>query len=213
MEKDLSALRENYGIKNLEEEHCPEQPFELFELWINEAIDAISVDANAMIVSTVGKDLQPTSRTVLLKAYEEHEFVFYTHYDSKKGIEIDENPKVSLIFWWKELERQVRIEGAAHKISTAKSEAYFQQRPKGSQIGATASPQSQAITKKELLENFKQIETRFKDAEQLPLPNEWGGYAVTPTLFEFWQGRPNRMHDRIEYQLKDQSWAKKRLSP
>lgn len=213
MEKDLSALRENYAKRELEENNCPEQPFELFKLWLNEAIEEISVDANAMILSTVGKDLQPTSRTVLLKALEGEELVFYTHYDSKKGLEINSNPKVSLIFWWKELERQVRIEGIAHKISKERSEAYFHQRPKGSQIGATASPQSKTITKEKLLENFKQIEDQFKDAKNLPLPNEWGGYAIQPNLFEFWQGRPNRMHDRVEYQLIDQTWIKNRLSP
>lgn len=213
MEKKLADLRENYGIKELSESNCPENPFDLFDLWLHEAMDTIPADANAMTLSTVGADGQPSSRTVLLKGVNEQEFLFFTHYTGKKGIQIAENPKVSLLFWWKELERQVRIEGIARKVSREKSEDYFHTRPKGSQIGAAASPQSTAISREQLLKNFTDLEEKYKEVNQIPLPENWGGYAVQPTLIEFWQGRPNRMHDRVEYTLQNQSWRKQRLAP
>lgn len=213
MEKKLADLRENYGIKDLNEDFCPKNPFELFELWLSEATEAIPNDANAMTLCTVGSDAQPSARTVLLKGLNEEEFLFFTHYTGKKGRQIEENPQVSLLFWWKELERQVRIEGIAYKVSKEKSEEYFHTRPKGSQIGAAASPQSTAITRSELIANFEKIELQYQDHEAIPLPDHWGGYAVRPHLIEFWQGRPNRMHDRVEYFLSDSTWTKRRLAP
>ncbi len=210
---NLSNLRENYGIRELNETNCPETPFPLFELWMAEAVEKIDVDANSMIISTTGKDMQPSSRAVLLKDFTDNQFIFYTHYTSKKGIQISENSKVSLLFWWKELERQIRIEGQAHKIPREISEAYFHSRPKGSQIGAMASTQSSDCTKELLQKNFDQIEAQFKEDKNIPLPKDWGGYAVTPVLIEFWQGRPNRMHDRIEYRLFNKNWQKRRLAP
>lgn len=213
MEKKLADLRENYGIKELNEENCPQNPFELFDLWLNEAMDTIPADANAMTLSTVGADGQPSSRTVLLKGVNEQEFLFFTHYTGKKGIQIAENPKVSLLFWWKELERQVRIEGIVQKVSREKSKEYFHTRPKGSQIGAAASPQSQTVLKKELIEKFQNIELLYQQQDNIPLPENWGGYAVIPHLIEFWQGRPNRMHDRVEYLIQNQKWVKRRLAP
>lgn len=213
MEKKLADLRENYGIKELNEDFCPKNPFELFELWLSEATEAIPNDANAMTLCTVGSDAQPSARTVLLKGLNEEEFLLFTHYTGKKGIQIEENPKVSLLFWWKELERQVRIEGIAAKVSREKSEDYFHTRPFGSQIGAAASPQSQVISKKQLFENFKILEKQYAGQTEIPLPENWGGYAVRPHLIEFWQGRPNRMHDRIEYSLQNSEWIKHRLAP
>lgn len=213
MEKKLADLRENYGIKELNANNCPDNPFVLFDLWLNEAMDTIPADANAMTLSTVGADGQPSSRTVLLKGVNEQEFLFFTHYTGKKGWQIEENPKISLLFWWKELERQVRIEGVAKKVSREKSEDYFHTRPKGSQIGAAASPQSQVIIKEELIKKFIHLENLYQDTDNIPLPENWGGYAVTPNLIEFWQGRPNRMHDRVEYKLQNQLWIKQRLAP
>lgn len=213
MEKKLADLRENYGIKELLEEQCSENPFELFSLWMSEATDTIPNDANAMTICTVGIDGQPSARTVLLKGITDEEFLFFTHYTGKKGLQIAENPKVSILFWWKELERQVRIEGIARKISREKSEEYFHTRPKGSQIGALASPQSQVISKEQLQQRFEDFDLQFQEQKNIPLPDHWGGYAVQPHLIEFWQGRPNRMHDRIEYQFINNVWTKNRLAP
>ena len=213
MEKELEDLRENYGKRELNENLCPESPFELFELWINEAISLIQIDANAMALTTVGADGQPSSRMVLLKGFVQEKFYFYTHYFGRKGNQMKANPKVALLFWWKELERQVRIEGFVQKTSQDESRAYFQSRPKGSQIGSSASPQSTLITKEQLIQNFKLLEDKYRNVEKLPLPDDWGGYEVTPHLMEFWQGRPNRMHDRIEYVLKENIWVRCRLAP
>lgn len=213
MEKTLAELRENYGKDELLESESPENPYHLLQQWLDDATKSIENDSNAMTLSTVGKDGQPSSRTVLLKEIHEDRFVFYTNYEGKKGLQMAENPKVCLLFWWKELERQIRIEGVVKKVSEETSRAYFHTRPIGSQIGAMASPQSQITTKEQLLDNFNLIEEKYKGLPQLPLPAHWGGYAVTPHLIEFWQGRPNRMHDRIEYQLEGNVWVKNRLAP
>lgn len=213
MKKDLSILRENYNLQELNEESCPDNPIQLFEQWMKEAVEKISVDANAMNISTVGKNMRPATRTVLLKELHDDGFIFYTHYNSQKGLEIAENPNVCLHFWWKELERQVRIQGIAKPITREQSEAYFNSRPKGSQIGAIASPQSQKVTKQTLVENFQNAEEKYKHLESIQMPETWGGYIVTADLIEFWQGRPNRMHDRIEYELTDGEWTKHRLAP
>jgi pyridoxamine-phosphate oxidase len=187
--------------------------FLLIQQWLDEATRSIENDSNAMILSTAGIDGQPSSRAVLLKEVHQDKFVFYTNYEGHKGMQMAENPKVSLLFWWKELERQIRIEGIVEKVSLETSETYFHSRPKGSQIGATASPQSQITSKEQLIQNFEVIEKKYKDQEELPLPAHWGGYSVTAHLIEFWQGRPNRMHDRIEYILENKVWAKNRLAP
>ncbi len=213
MEKTLAELRETYGKNELLESQCPENPFILIQQWLDEATRSIENDSNAMILSTAGIDGQPSSRAVLLKEVHQDKFVFYTNYEGHKGMQMAENPKVSLLFWWKELERQIRIEGIVEKVSLETSETYFHSRPKGSQIGATASPQSQITSKEQLIQNFEVIEKKYKDQEELPLPAHWGGYSVTAHLIEFWQGRPNRMHDRIEYILENKVWAKNRLAP
>lgn len=213
MEKTLAELRETYGKNELLEAQCPENPYLLIQQWLEEATRTIENDANAMFLSTVGSDGQPSSRTVLLKEVHEDKFVFFTNYEGRKGVQMAQNPKVSLLFWWKELERQIRIEGIVEKVPKEVSETYFHSRPYGSQIGATASPQSQITTKEQLLHNFEVIGEKYKDQDELPLPAHWGGYAVTAHLIEFWQGRPNRMHDRVEYQLENNVWVKNRLAP
>ena len=213
MEKKLADHRENYEKHELLESQCPENPFDLVEQWISEATKALENDVNAMFLSTAGNDDQPSSRAVLLKEIYEEKFVFYTNYESRKGIQISENPKVSLLFWWKELERQIRIDGIAEKVSRETSEAYFHIRPVGSQIGAVASPQSQIVTKDQLIQSFEEADNKYKGLTQIPLPAQWGGYTVTPHLIESWQGRPNRMHDRIEYILEENVWVKNRLAP
>ncbi|MCO5229850.1 MAG: pyridoxamine 5'-phosphate oxidase [Chitinophagales bacterium] len=213
MMKNLANLREKYGIQTLDENQCPNNPFHLFEQWMQEAIECIPNDANAMSISTVGSNGAPSSRMVLLKEVSEEKFIFFTHYDGKKGLQIEQNANVALLFWWKELERQVRIEGYAQKIEKFKSEEYFHSRPKGSQIGALSSPQSQVVTKEQLISNFQELEEKYKDNELVPLSDTWGGYAIEPHLIEFWQGRPNRMHDRVEYILEKDNWAKRRLAP
>lgn len=213
MEKKLAELRENYGIKELLEEKCPENPFELVDSWILEATEKVNADANAMVLTTVGNDGQPSSRMVLLKEVSDQKFVFYTNYKGKKARQMQENKKVALLFWWVELERQLRVEGTVKKLSREKNEIYFHSRPKGSQIGATASPQSTIISREKLVQNYEKIEDQYQNEKQLPLPEQWGGYEVTPHLIEFWQGRPNRLHDRVEYTLEGKQWSKKRLAP
>ena len=214
MEKDLTDLRENYKKGELNEKDCPENPLVLFDKWLNEAINVIKEDANAMTVSTADAHGHPSSRNVLLKQVHENKFVFYTHYNSKKGKQIAENPNVCILFWWKELERQVRIEGTAEKVSKAMSEHYFHSRPIASQIGSAASPQSQEVTQEQLAQNFKDLDEKYGQLSQMPKPDDWGGYAITPNLIEFWQGRPNRLHDRVEYQIDGQgNWNKRRIAP
>jgi pyridoxamine 5'-phosphate oxidase len=214
MEKPLADLRENYGFGALLEADCPDIPRPLFEKWLSEAMAQEKPDPNAMTLCTVNADGQPSARTVLLKGItDEDGFLLFTHYTGKKGKDIEENDKVALLFWWRNLERQVRIEGSASKVSREKSQAYFHTRPKGSQIGAAASPQSEVVSRAALLESFEALTKRYADAEQIPLPENWGGYEVKPQLIEFWQGRPNRLHDRIQYRLVDGQWLKERLAP
>lgn len=213
MEKTLADLRENYGMNTLSEVESPENPMELFKIWLDEALSMVAIEPNAMTIATVGADGKPSARTILLKGINEEGFMFFTHYTSKKGIQIQENQQVSLLFWWRELERQVRIEGPAVKVSREKSEQYFHTRPKGSQIGAVASPQSKIITREALEQNFKSLESQYKDVNEVPLPDNWGGYIVVPELIEFWQGRQNRLHDRVEYIKEGQIWKRHRLAP
>jgi pyridoxamine 5'-phosphate oxidase len=213
MEKPLADLRENYGYSVLLEASCPENPMILFEKWLDEAMKAVTLEPNGMTLATVNAYGQPSARTVLLKGLTDDGFLFFTHYTGRKGREIAENNKVCLLFWWSELERQVRIEGSASKVSREKSESYFHSRPKGSQIGAAASPQSEVISREALIDRFEQLAERYKDADRIPLPENWGGYIVKPELIEFWQGRPNRLHDRIQYRKKGDLWVMERLAP
>lgn len=215
MEKDLSNYRKVYIKKELLKKDVPENPIELFQKWFHDVEQSNSVDeANAMTISTIGNDGFPKSRIVLLKKFTWEGFIFYTNYDSEKGKAIANNPNVCLSFFWQGMEQQIIIKGTAEKIAENLSDGYFESRPDGSKLGAWASNQSNVVSsKKELDANLKRYEETFKGKE-IPRPAHWGGYIVKPHSIEFWQGRPNRMHDRIRYELqKDYSWKTDRLAP
>lgn len=211
----LQDLRENYDLAKLERADLAESPFQQFEKWFNYALEKKVKEPNAMTLATVNAEGQPSGRIVLLKEFNENGFIFYTNYDSRKGRDMQSNAKVALVFCWLSLHKQIRIEGKVEKISTDKSTKYFQSRPKGSQIGATASPQSEVIETRDILEtNAKNLEEYYAEAENLPKPKNWGGYLVRPTTIEFWQGRPSRLHDRLRYSLeKNGEWKIERLAP
>ncbi len=212
---NLEEIRTNYSMMELDEKIVNENPMEQFKTWLQAAMDAEALEPTAATLSTVSKDMQPSSRVILLKEVTESGFVFYTNYESKKGMEMVFNPKVSLLFMWKELQRQLRIEGTVSKIDQNKSKKYFQSRPRGSQLSAWASEQSATVISRDYLEHQKQnLTLKFKDEDPLPLPDFWGGYEVIPSYFEFWQGRMDRLHDRIVYrQAEDAKWKIERLAP
>jgi pyridoxamine 5'-phosphate oxidase len=215
MEKDLSNYRKVYLKKELLKEDVPENPMELFQKWFHDIEQSNTVDeANAMTISTIGTDGFPKSRIVLLKKITWEGFIFYTNYRSEKGKAITANNHVCLSFFWQGMEQQVIIKGIAEKIAENLSDGYFESRPEGSKLGAWASNQSEIVSsKKELEHNLKKFEHDFKNKE-IPRPAHWGGYIVKPQSIEFWQGRPNRMHDRIRYTLQeDFSWTTDRLAP
>lgn len=210
----LSELRQEYSKQSLDERNVNPDPLVQFERWFREAIDAQSKEANAMTLSTVSADGQPHGRIVLLKGLENGAFSFFTNYSSKKGEELKRNNRAALTFFWAELERQIRIEGVVEKVDPAVSDAYFHSRPVGSQIGAWVSNQSEELVSREVLEEKKEAYTqKYAGLEIVPRPPHWGGYALTPRLIEFWQGRPSRLHDRIRYTLNAGSWQIVRLSP
>ena len=210
----LSSMRVHYASELFDIEHCTADPFIQFGKWFNEAVAAELTEPNAMTLATATKDGKPAARIVLLKECNQEGFVFYTNYASDKGKEIAENNAVALVFNWLELHRQVRIEGYASKVSTEVSTEYFQSRPRGSQVGAWASPQSSIIASREEIEQKRDaIEKQYADQEVLPLPPFWGGYLVIPDKIEFWQGRPNRLHDRILYTKEENTWHRNRLAP
>jgi pyridoxamine 5'-phosphate oxidase len=211
---DLASIRKDYSKAALDIKNVSQDPISQFTKWFDEAIAAKVPEPNAMNLATINENGRPASRIVLLKGVEDHKFVFYTNYQSRKGKELDRNPACSLTFFWPELERQVRIEGVASRIDEKRSEKYFQSRPRGSQIGAWASPQSTLISDRSLLEErAKQIEAKFKGQDVLPKPNQWGGYEIDPLMIEFWQGRQSRLHDRILYTKDDGVWKINRLAP
>lgn len=213
--KDLSNYRKSYDKSELLEASIPEDPMNLFNKWFHEVKDFGGIEEiNAMTVSTIGLDGFPKARIVLLKQYTYEGFIFYTNYDSEKGKAIAHNPNVCLSFFWHSLERQVIIKGTAVKTSENISDGYFESRPNGSKLGAIVSNQSEIIPSRIVLEEkLKQLEIDF-EGKEIPRPNNWGGFLVKPLEVEFWQGRPNRLHDRIRYQLqKDFSWNIDRLSP
>lgn len=213
--QDLSNYRKSYEKSELLESNIPEDPINLFNRWFHETEDfGGNEEVNAMTVSTVGLDGFPKARVVLLKKFTEEGFIFYTNYNSEKGKAIEANPKICLSFFWHSMERQVIIKGIAQKTSEVISDNYFDSRPEGSKLGAIVSNQSEVIPSRSYLEeNLKQLEVDF-DSIVIPRPQHWGGYLVVPVEVEFWQGRANRLHDRIRYKsLEDFSWKIERLSP
>jgi pyridoxamine 5'-phosphate oxidase len=214
MKDNLHEYRKSYEIGMLSEETVDKNPFQQFRTWFYETKLKGGLDeANAMTLSTLDAQGFPKGRVVLLKKYDEFGFYFYTNYNSEKGKSIAHNNKVSLSFYWPNMERQVIIKGTAQKTSVDDSTNYFHSRPKGSQLGAAVSKQSEEVESREVLEErLKKLEEEFKNKE-IPKPKDWGGYIVSPVSFEFWQGRPNRLHDRIQYILKDYDWIIKRLQP
>ena len=213
--KDLSNYRKSYEKSELLENQIPEDPINLFHKWFYEAEDLNAAEeVNAMTVTTIGLDGFPKARVVLLKKFNEEGFIFYTNYNSEKGKAILNNPQVCLSFFWPTVERQIIIKGIAEKTSNTISDNYFASRPDGSKLGAIVSPQSEIIPDRTFLENnLKQLEKDFEGKEILR-PSHWGGFLVRPVEVEFWQGRPNRLHDRIRYQLQDNyEWKIDRLSP
>jgi pyridoxamine 5'-phosphate oxidase len=211
---NISSIRKEYMLQSLLESDMDVNPIKQFDKWWQQAIESNIDEVNAMTLATVNEHGAPSARIVLLKDYGEEGFVFFTNYQSAKGNNIQTNSNVALVFFWKELERQIRIEGVAQKISDQQSDGYYHSRPTESKIGAWASPQSQKIESREVLENnFRKTEINFKD-QDIKRPPHWGGYKVLPNKIEFWQGRPGRLHDRIEYSKKKEgNWTFIRLAP
>lgn len=215
MKEFLSKLRKDYKLGALLEEEVEQEPIPQFEKWMSDAANAGVEEPNAMVLSTVDENRHPHSRVVLLRNITSNGFVFYTNYESNKGQEIAKNPHVSLNFFWVDIERQVRIEGIAEKTSLVQSSDYFSSRPRTNQLSAWASPQSKVLKGRAELEAlFEHTEDKFKNLVLLEKPPFWGGFCVAPTLVEFWQGRPGRLHDRLRYTLqKDGTWLIERLAP
>ena len=214
MDKTIADLRIDYTKSGLVETDVDPNPFKQFKKWFDQALAAQLPEPNAMTLATVSQDGKPRARIVLLKNFNEQGFVFYTNYNSQKSQEIAQNPSAALIFWWAELERQVRIEGNVEKVAESESDEYFYSRPVGSQLGAWASQQSQIIDNREVLEHQLQELEKIYQNQTIPRPPHWGGYRIVPQAIEFWQGRTNRLHDRLYYSLlEDHTWVIKRLSP
>lgn len=210
---NIYDLRKDFTLKELDEMKLPQSPIEAFEIWFQEAMQSQVNEPGAMNLATVNSEGSPSSRIVLLKEIKPDGFVFFTNYDSKKAKHLAQNPHCALNFVWHELERQVRIEGIAEKIAPEESDKYFEVRPEKSKLGAWTSPQSEVIPNREYLEvMYGQFEKIFEN-KPVVRPGNWGGYIVKPSLFEFWQGRSNRLHDRIQYRLENQIWIKERLAP
>lgn len=209
----VETLRREYTLQGLSKAGMEQDPFRQFTRWFSQAAEAGLIDVNAMTLATADQDGAPSARIVLLKGYDDRGFYFYTNYESRKGQELKVNPHVALCLYWPQLERQVRIEGRVEKTSREQSEKYFHKRPRESQIGAWASSQSRKIQDRQtLLKRFSELKEQF-DSQTVPLPDFWGGYCVIPRRIEFWQGRPGRLHDRLQYEKEGDSWVLKRLAP
>lgn len=213
MNKDIASIRRDYQLATLDESSTSAHPMSQFEHWWEEAIASNIDEVNAFVLSTIDANRAPASRVVLLKGFTPEGFIFFTNYESSKGIEMATHPIVAINFFWKELERQVRITGSVQKIASSESEAYFHSRPLSSQIGAISSPQSQVIPDRAFLEKLVASNTEKYASGIVPLPPHWGGYIVHPTQMEFWQGRSSRLHDRIRYTVSNNEWIKERLAP
>jgi pyridoxamine 5'-phosphate oxidase len=211
--KDIQNLRRDYKLRTLSKTEVKVEPLEQFSIWFEEALNSQVPEPNAMILATVSEDCKPSVRTLLLKGFDERGFIFYTNYNSRKGLELEKNPNASLLFFWPELERQIRIEGIVNKISREESEKYFSTRPYKSRLGAWASNQSEVIPDRlTIIKKFLYYLVKFHSKE-IPLPDFWGGYVLKPLIYEFWQGRANRLHDRIRYRRENDKWIIERLSP
>jgi len=212
--QNLANIRKDYRKATLDTTNVDQDPFRQFEKWFAEALQSEVMEPNAMHLATVNDLGKPSGRMVLLKGLENNRFVFYTNYQSKKGKELENNPACALTFFWPELERQVRIEGMASRVDPQLSDAYFQSRPRESQLGAWASPQSVMIQNRTILEQrFSEMEKKFEDLQAIPRPHQWGGYQVDPFEIEFWQGGARRLHDRVQYTKVDNIWKIFRLAP
>ncbi len=213
MKEDIASIRKEYTQASLDTQSVDKSPFIQFEKWFKEALDGDLLEPNAMVLGTVNSEGQSFQRTVLLKSFDEHGLVFYTNYTSRKARHISENANVSLLFPWYSLERQVIVTGQAKKVSQKESLKYFLSRPRGSQLGAWVSHQSQIISSRGILETkLYEMKEKFKEGK-IPLPDHWGGFRVIPQSFEFWQGRASRLHDRVMYEKHNNLWDISRLSP
>jgi pyridoxamine 5'-phosphate oxidase len=214
MNQEIANLRLEYAAQVLLEEDSAANPFTQFNTWWQQALQTEITEPNAMTLATASADGVPSARIVLLKGFDQNGFVFFTNYNSYKGLQLAENPKACLVFFWKELERQVRITGLVAPVAPEESDAYFQSRPEGSRIGAWASPQSQVIKDRAWLDaTYKSVADEM-NGRNMQRPPHWGGYRVMPVVVEFWQGRPSRLHDRLQYTLQaDSTWTRERLAP
>jgi len=213
MNEAIAGIRKEYKLKSLLEADLKKDPVEQFSVWWDEAVKSDIAEVNAMTLATCNADGRPSARIVLLKGFTNEGFVFYTNYQSNKGKELENNPYAALVFFWKELERQVRIEGAVKKTNEAESDSYFQSRPAGSKIGAWSSAQSSTVASREVIEESYLNYLKKFDTNPIPRPPFWGGYTVKPKKMEFWQGRSSRLHDRIMYSKRNEDWKIERLSP
>lgn len=210
---DIASMRKDYKMKNLSEEAVIHDPMQQFKQWFEESIEAQVPEPNAMILATCSPEAKPSARVMLLKGVTPEGFIFFTNYESRKGLELAQNPQASVVFLWLELERQVRIEGVVKKVTREESEQYFYSRPFESQVSAMISPQSKAIEGKLELEALHKKTTEMYLGAKVPFPDHWGGFLLCPTTIEFWQGRESRFHDRIQFTKKDAAWSWVRLAP
>lgn len=213
MDDKIASIRKDYSHTNLLESEIDADPIKQFGKWWKDAFDAKLPEVNSMTLATASTDGFPSARIVLLKDFSEQGFSFFTNYNSFKAMQLAENPKACLVFFWRELERQVRVTGITEKLSGTESDAYFDSRPEGSRIGAITSPQSQVIESREWLDEKFQTVSHSLEGQKIQRPAHWGGYIVKPVIIEFWQGRPSRLHDRIQYTLEDGKWRIERLAP
>ena len=210
---DIAALRKEYSLQSLDEAQVDPHPYRQFKKWFAEAAASQIIEPNAMVLATVDSSGTPSARAVLLKEHTEQGYVFFTNYQSQKAKDLEYSPKAALLFYWAELERQVRIVGEVERVSREQTEAYFKKRPRSAQLGALASVQSALLPHRQALEaRVKELDAQYQ-GQEVPCPETWGGYRLVPSRYEFWQGRESRLHDRILYSCSGQQWVRARLSP